>query len=121
MECNQALKVVYEEFIMLHATVPTREQINTVLDNYATELQHCITDEQWDTLLVVLDKRQAYFEQLFTEVDPFSIEGLDTLIEQVLTEDQHLLALVMQRKADNERQRLELARNRQAVKAYQTN
>ncbi|MFI3138343.1 MAG: flagellar protein FliT [Methylococcaceae bacterium] len=101
------------------STVKTTQAITETLEGYLAELDRCIVDEQWDQLTEVLDKRQQYFEALFTDIDSLDKDWLNAMIKQVLLQDNALATRVIQQKDRVEHERLNLSRSRQAVKAYQ--
>lgn len=99
--------------------IPDLQYITGTLANYSKKLAHCIHDQQWEELLVTLDRRQQYFETLDAHAEALKAAGFGEHIKQILHEDDIFIKDVMQQKAKVEQEHLALMHSRQAVKAYQ--
>lgn len=86
---------------------------------FSDRIQHCIADSDWDGLGEVLDQRQVFLQQLFTDATPqLHQQALRRIAETILAEDAVFQAMVETEKQAIIQQHEAFERSRRALKAY---
>jgi len=85
----------------------------------ASEISECIADDEWEKLTRVLELRQQYLDQLFS--DPIPEEYRDTVKEiahTILEQDAVSIAKVQEQMRIAEELQVSYERGKRAIRAY---
>ncbi|MFA6051970.1 MAG: flagellar protein FliT [Methylobacter sp.] len=85
----------------------------------ANEISECIADEEWEKLTMVLELRQQYLDQLFS--DPIPEEYRDTAKEiahAILEQDAISMAKVQEQMRIAKKLQVSYERGKKAIRAY---
>lgn len=86
---------------------------------FTDKIEQCIADSDWDGLAEVLDRRQAFLQQLFRDTAPqIHQASLKRIAESILAEDAVFQAMVEAEKQAIAQQHEVFERSRRALKAY---
>jgi hypothetical protein len=91
------------------------ERLRTV----ASEISECIADEEWEKLTMVLELRQQYLDQLFS--NPIPEEYRDTvkeIVHAILEQDAISMAKVQEQMRIAEKLQVSYERGKKAIRAY---
>lgn len=95
------------------------EQHRQVLSDYADKIDACISNSEWEKLTIILQSRQVYLEQLFTDSIPEDRrKAAQQLASTLLEQDQLFQTKLQEQKNMATQLNQNLQRGRRAIKAY---
>lgn len=89
------------------------------LDAVANEILECIADKEWEKLVIVLELRRQYLEQLFSNSVPEEYrDAVKEFAHTILEQDAVSMAKVQEQMDIAEKLQVSYERGKRAIRAY---